>query len=96
VLIARHGADALRLFELHDQDVAAVLSDVVMPEISGPDLIEQLRKRRPQLKAVLMSGYTGTMVDAERLAALDASFLQKPFTSEMLVNAIENGGRGGK
>jgi CheY-like chemotaxis protein len=58
VLEARHGADALRLVEEGGPEVHLVLTDLVMPEMGGRELVERLRARRPTLKVLYMSGYT--------------------------------------
>jgi two-component system cell cycle sensor histidine kinase/response regulator CckA len=90
VLVARHGADALRLLEEHGQDIDLLLSDVLMPEMGGIELVERALMQVPGLRIVLMSGYTNTDVGAfaERLA-IDG-FLQKPFTTESLLDMVSS------
>ena len=88
VLEARNGADALRVFEAYEQDIDLVLTDVVMPEMGGYELVERLRARRPELRVVFMSGY------AERAFTSDGSipgrtgYLEKPFTVETLTRRL--------
>jgi two-component system cell cycle sensor histidine kinase/response regulator CckA len=67
-----------------------VLTDVVMPGMSGPQLAERLRARDPQLKVVFMSGYAETKLDPSAFARPGTLFLQKPFKSEVLLEAIQS------
>jgi two-component system, cell cycle sensor histidine kinase and response regulator CckA len=89
VLIAKDGAEALELLPAGRQGIDAVVSDVVMPGISGPELIARLRGAHPALPVLLLSGYTGDEV-AETLGG-DAhwAFLQKPFAPEALAAGLE-------
>jgi CheY-like chemotaxis protein len=66
-------------------DVDLLLSDIVMPDGNGIDLFKRLRKIKPQLKVVLMSGYTDKPVISERK---EVPFLQKPFSPRDLANTI--------
>jgi CheY-like chemotaxis protein len=85
---AEHGREALALLEA-DADrasgaapIALVLSDVVMPELGGLELAEQLRRDRPSLPVLLMSGYPAGPV------AVDAPLLTKPFAPEELQRQV--------
>lgn len=86
VLVAHDAEQAERLFVAHPE-IDVVLTDVVMPGASGPELIRRLLVRRPTLRVVFMSGYTQ---DAMRHDALQPgmTFLDKPFTSSTLVQKI--------
>jgi two-component system cell cycle sensor histidine kinase/response regulator CckA len=68
--------------------LSAVVSDVVMPGLDGPDLVRRLRATRPHLPALLMSGYADSALRAE-LASADITFLSKPFTMADLTRALE-------
>jgi len=88
--------EALRI--VADEEVGLVLSDVVMPDVSGPDLVARLRRIRPGLPALLMSGYPGA--EMERLGmAVEDSLLPKPFTlvdlKAKLAELIPAAGRAG-
>jgi PAS domain S-box-containing protein len=78
VLRAQHGRIALEVFEQHRDEIALVLSDVVMPEMGGIELLEALSERAPEVKVVLLTGHPLQ----EELAHLEASeavaCLQKP------------------
>ena len=88
VLEARSGPDALKLAMSRPSDIAAVVTDMVMPGIDGREVVEILRQLRPQLKAVLMSGYTERLEVVEDEEAASFTFLQKPFTVEALARTL--------
>jgi CheY-like chemotaxis protein len=88
VIEARNGGEALSLLVRSDQAIDMVLTDAVMPQMSGPELATAIGSLRPDLPVILMSGYTD--VDLLRRGALDsgASILAKPFTVESLLRAV--------
>ncbi|MEM9462558.1 MAG: PAS domain S-box protein [Myxococcota bacterium] len=81
VLVAEDGTEAEQLFER--QDVALLITDVLMPGIDGPTLFERLRSLRPALRCLFISGY-----DAQARVPPDASFLAKPFTPSSLTHKV--------
>jgi CheY-like chemotaxis protein len=87
VLVARHGADALRLAAEHQRPVHVLLTDLVTPELGGRELIERLRADWPDLAVVCMSGYTHAELGGGDLPA-GAVFLPKPFGERDLVTAV--------
>jgi two-component system cell cycle sensor histidine kinase/response regulator CckA len=87
VLIAADPAEALRLFESH-ASIDVVLTDVVMPGGSGPELIRTLLERRPSVKVIYMSGYTDEAIVHHGILNPGVAFLQKPFSSETLARKI--------
>ncbi|MDZ7780664.1 MAG: ATP-binding protein [Gemmatimonadota bacterium] len=85
VLVAANGEEALRLVD--DRSPQVLVTDVVMPLLSGPELVRLLRGRHPGTAVVLMSGYTGDeIVPAELLDG--TRFLHKPFAAGALVEAV--------
>ncbi|MEO7999765.1 MAG: PAS domain S-box protein [Gemmatimonadaceae bacterium] len=88
VLPAATGEEALRIAEHHGLGISVLLTDVVMPGMSGPQLVDLLRAKSPSLKVVFMSGYTDDAVVRHGLLAAEVSFLQKPFTPEGLALKI--------
>jgi PAS domain S-box-containing protein len=89
VTSATSGAEALQTVEQRTFDL--VLTDSVMPGISGPELIEHLRAARPELRIILMSGYTpGTTLNGEPGDGAPAAYqrLRKPFTTSQLAHAL--------
>jgi len=87
VLEARHGVDALRLAERHTDDIQLMITDVVMPHMSGRELAERLCSARPTMKVLFMSGYTDHAV-MNRALTPGSSFLQKPFTPETFARKV--------
>jgi two-component system cell cycle sensor histidine kinase/response regulator CckA len=88
ILEARHGADALRVASAHDGEIHGVVSDVVMPEMSGRTMAEQLRRLRPNVRVLFVSGYTDDDIIRRGLLDPGMAFLQKPFTAQSLAMAV--------
>ena len=86
VRTAGSAAEALGVFEREGQSIRLLLTDVLMPEVSGPELVSRVLPLRPSLPVLYMSGYLGN--DA---ASLAGSFpcLKKPFTVRELMAQIE-------
>jgi two-component system, cell cycle sensor histidine kinase and response regulator CckA len=82
VLEAKDGKHAMAVAEAHDGPIHLLLSDVMMPELNGPGLAEQLRAVRPDIRVILMS--------AEWVSDGKCPFVQKPFLPGMLVSAIRD------
>jgi two-component system cell cycle sensor histidine kinase/response regulator CckA len=87
VLEARHGLDAVRIAERHPDMIHLLITDVVMPHLSGRDLARRLQAARPNLKVLFMSGYTDHEVMHRHLTP-GVSFLQKPFSPEILARKV--------
>jgi DNA-binding NtrC family response regulator len=87
VLTAGTAAEAIRHAEQRGREIHVVLSDVVMPELSGPELAKRLLSQHPHLEAVFMSGFPAN-VNAPRGLLESSSFLQKPFSKAVLAAAI--------
>ena len=96
VLEAASGVEALRIAVESERPIALMLTDVVMPTMSGPELAAAMRIVRPGIKVLYMSGYTGKMSGAYGALDAGAPLLLKPFaTSELAerVRAAIDGGR---
>ncbi len=87
VLTATDGADALRLIDGHVRP-DLLLTDVVMPRLSGPDLVAALRGRYPSMKVLFMSGYTDDAMVRRGIGEAGAAFLQKPYTPQVLAQKV--------
>jgi two-component system cell cycle sensor histidine kinase/response regulator CckA len=87
VLVAANADEAFRLFE-QNPSIDVVLTDVVMPGASGPELTNRLVERRPGLKVIYMSGYTEEAIVRHGVLKPGIAFLHKPFTSETLGRTI--------
>lgn len=88
VLTAVDGQDALRVAEAHRGPLDLVLTDVVMPNLSGPALAAALAARFPRLKVLFMSGYTDDAVVRHGLIEAEVAFIQKPYTPMALVQKV--------
>jgi CheY-like chemotaxis protein len=87
VLVAPDGAQALQLARQNIKTIDIVLSDVVMPEMGGCELSEALRQLRPDMKIVLMTGYSeGVTIEQANAAGLQV--LSKPFSRRSLAHKI--------
>ena len=91
VLEASQGVEAMDVLKRNGKPVDLVLTDVVMPHMSGSDLVEKLRKEHPTLKVIFMSGYTGANNAAihKSLEMPGVAFLQKPFRLNALISQVE-------
>jgi two-component system cell cycle sensor histidine kinase/response regulator CckA len=84
VIEARHGAEALRIVETGDRAVDLVITDVVMPEMGGREMVERLRTRHPGIKVLFMSGYSERAITLDGVMPPGTGFVEKPFTIEQL------------
>lgn len=92
VLEACQGVEALGLIKERGRGVDLVLTDVVMPHMSGSELVERLRAEHPDLRVIFMSGYTGASNASihKSLEMPGVAFLQKPFRLNNLISAVED------
>jgi signal transduction histidine kinase/ActR/RegA family two-component response regulator len=88
VLSARDGEEALEIGERVGRAIHLLITDVVMPQMRGPELARRLKDHFPDLKVVYMSGYPEEMDDPTRLLE-EGSFLQKPFSCDALLRQID-------
>ncbi|MEO8258987.1 MAG: PAS domain-containing protein [Acidobacteriota bacterium] len=87
VLVAATGDEALRVFA-ENAAIDVLLTDVVMPGTSGPELTRRLVEQRPTLKVIYMSGYTEDVISQHGVIGSGIAFLHKPFTSATLGGKI--------
>jgi PAS domain S-box-containing protein len=87
VLEARHGRDALLRLAEYGGPIQLLITDIVMPEMSGSELARRLTAERPDLRVLYMSGYADGETAVRGLAA-GAAYLQKPFTSDTLARKV--------
>jgi PAS domain S-box-containing protein len=88
VLVAANGRDALTLAERHRGGLDLLVTDVVMPHLSGPELAERLRGLRPGTQVLFMSGYNDSRLVSRGVEAAKANLLHKPFAPKELVARV--------
>jgi two-component system, cell cycle sensor histidine kinase and response regulator CckA len=88
VLDASSGEEALRIFEMRKAEIHLVLTDMVMPRMSGRELAERLRQARPEVKVIFMSGYTDDVLVRTGALSPGMSFLQKPLRPDALAAKV--------
>jgi CheY-like chemotaxis protein len=88
VLEATHGHEALIVAERHDGPIHLMLSDVVMPQMSGRELAEQLSPVRREMKVLYMSGYTDDAIVHHGVLDEGMAFIEKPFTPNTLTRKL--------
>jgi PAS domain S-box-containing protein len=88
VLTARHGAEALEVSARHQGRIDLVVTDLVMPELSGEQLAARLGSARPESRVLFVSGYTEDGIHQQGVVRGAGGFLQKPFTSETMGRKI--------
>ncbi|MGB7846337.1 MAG: PAS domain S-box protein [Candidatus Acidiferrum sp.] len=88
VLAAGSSAEGIRIFEKHEGPIPLLITDIVMPEMSGRALAEKLTAMRPSMRVLYMSGYSHETID--RYGAMDfgQDYLQKPFTKKDLATKV--------
>jgi len=86
---APSGVEALDVMEEAGGNIDLVVSDVVMPELDGPSLLKELRKTRPDLKIIFISGYAEDAFKKNLPEGEDFHFLPKPFSLKQLAIAVK-------
>jgi two-component system cell cycle sensor histidine kinase/response regulator CckA len=89
VLQAANGVEAIELLDKQEGNVDLVVSDVVMPEMDGPTLLKELRRRDPNVKFIFVSGYAEDAFAKSLPEGPTPDFLPKPFTLKQLVAAVK-------
>ncbi len=88
VLCASHGREALRMAAEHHGAIDLVVSDIIMPQMHGPELVRELLRTRPKIKVLFVSGYSDSDISDQGIIAPDVRFLEKPFTPGTLVRKV--------
>ena len=88
VLAAANGAEALAMADAQAGQIHLLVSDVVMPSMSGPELAKLVRKNRPSVHVIFLSGYSADAIARHGVLAPDSVFLQKPVTPGALARLV--------
>jgi two-component system, cell cycle sensor histidine kinase and response regulator CckA len=90
VLEAASPREAMRVAERHVGTIHLIVTDVVMPELSGPALVDRLTARHREARVLFMSGYTADVLAPHHFTDRSAAFLPKPFTPAILVKKVRD------
>jgi DNA-binding NtrC family response regulator len=88
VMSAARPSEALALAAAHATHIDALVTDVIMPDMLGPELAARLRTTQPGLSVVFMSGYTAETIGSHATLPAGSAFVQKPFDANTLPRAV--------
>ena len=89
VVTAGHGGEAVALVKKHPEPIRLAVVDMMMPVMDGPKTIKALKKMRPEMKFVSVSGLQQTDEIKQQFAAMGIPFLPKPFNTEKLLLTVK-------
>jgi two-component system, cell cycle sensor histidine kinase and response regulator CckA len=88
VLKASHGKEAVMICRRYEGPIHLLLTDVVMPQMTGAELAQQVLLVHPETKVLYISGYTSDALNRRNMTEPSAAFLQKPFTPDALARRV--------
>jgi PAS domain S-box-containing protein len=88
VIMAHNGLEALKAAEAHDAHIDVLLSDVIMPQMNGPQVAEQLMIQRPATRVLLMSGFAQPILDSGGHLLPGVGLIEKPFSAPALLEKL--------
>jgi two-component system, cell cycle sensor histidine kinase and response regulator CckA len=88
VLAAESGREALELVRTHTGAIHLLITDVMMPDMDGPELVRQLSTIRPDTRALFMSGYMNDTLGDCMILSTNANFIQKPFSPRTIAQKV--------
>ena len=89
VFSAANAKEALDIFEKEKGAFALVFCDVILPDLRGPKLVEQLLKQKPKIRVLFTSGYSDEKSDRQIIHQFGYPYLNKPFTSYDMLKAVK-------
>ena len=89
VYIASDGPEGVKLFREHAQEIALVLLDMTMPRMGGPEVFQELRYMRPDVRVLLMSGHNEREATSSFVGKVLAGFLKKPISLASLYGKMQ-------
>jgi CheY-like chemotaxis protein len=87
VIVACNGEEAAARFKEHD-DISLVLSDVVMPRKNGKEMLDEIRKVKPGIKVLFISGYAADVLQEKGIFVKNTEFMTKPFRKDDLLQKV--------
>jgi DNA-binding NtrC family response regulator len=90
LILAEDGEEAFRKFKKYRDTISLVISDMVMPKMSGRVLYEEVSKINPCIKMIFISGYSADMVTGTALSVDRVRFITKPFSKNVLFDEIRS------
>ena len=90
VIEATNGLEALDILETQDHKIDLIISDVVMPEMGGQELAEKIKQDYPDLRLILVSGYTDSQIIRDGTRERSVNFIYKPYSIETLVKRVRD------
>ena len=90
VLAAESGRDALEVVRNHAGTIHLLITDVVMPDMDGPELVRQLSTIRPDTRTLFMSGYMDDTLGERGILSANANFIQKPFSPRTIAQKVRD------
>jgi two-component system, cell cycle sensor histidine kinase and response regulator CckA len=90
VLAAESGREALELVRNHGGAIDLLITDVVMPDMDGPELVKHLTTIRPDTPALFMSGYMDDTLGDRGILSTNANFIQKPFSPRAIAKKVRD------
>ena len=88
VLAAESGREALELVRNHAGAIHLLITDVIMPDMDGPELVRHLSTIRPDTRTLFMSGYMDDTLGERGILATNANFIQKPFSPSTIAQRV--------
>jgi two-component system cell cycle sensor histidine kinase/response regulator CckA len=90
VLAAESGREALELVRDHSGIIDLVITDIMMPEMDGPELVRELSAIRPETRTLFMSGYLDDALGERGVLPADVNFIQKPFSPRVIAQKVRD------
>lgn len=90
ILVASDGEEGLQLFQEHISTICLVIADIMMPKMQGKEFQQQIRRRQPETKVLVMSGYQQVQLQQKDMLDPNSDFLQKPFDLDVLLDKVHS------
>ena len=88
VLVTENGTNALKLLNEITEPVHLLITDVIMPDLNGKDLMDKILEKTPEIKVLFMSGYPESVISHYGVLGSDVNFIQKPFSILALTRKV--------